>query len=242
MSIFASTWAYEQSIKISARKFVLVALANFADEDGYCFPSQDTLANMTGQGVRSIRRHLTELEKTGFIKRRRRTDGKAKRLSDEYELLAPRERLVPYRTNDPVARTLPDNLSGRPDYLPDNLSGDPSVVDKRKNKRKNKRTPLPPKDKLSKVESSVSPPYNGPEFTQALEDFEACRRESKRPLKPTSRKLLYKKLAGWGESVATVALIQSAEGGWLGVYEPKQPARNGSNESNDRPIWMASEK
>jgi len=123
MSHWASTWAYEQPIKLCGRKFVLVALANFADEDGFCYPSQATLAEMTGQDERSVRRHLEGLEESGLIRRQMRRF-KGKRTSDGYYLLAPAERLRPYRTNcPPVVKLQPDTVT----LLPDTVSADPSV-------------------------------------------------------------------------------------------------------------------
>lgn len=96
MSVHALAWAFEQEIEPSGRKFVLVALADHADAQGRCYPSQVRLAFMTGQGVRTVRRHLADLEELGFITRaetRRESDGG--RTSDTVWLNAPPERLDP---------------------------------------------------------------------------------------------------------------------------------------------------
>lgn len=53
-------------------KLVLLAIANFADEDGKCWPSQDRLAAMTSQSVDSIQRRLKELCDLGLISVSRR--------------------------------------------------------------------------------------------------------------------------------------------------------------------------
>ncbi len=76
MSVQGITWAYKQDAR-AGPKFVLVTLANVADKDGVCYPSQKWLADETGQGERSVRRHLDWLEKAGLISRatRRRDDG-----------------------------------------------------------------------------------------------------------------------------------------------------------------------
>lgn len=104
MSHWASTWAYEQDIRTCGQKFILVALANFADENGFCYPSQETLARMTGQDPRTVRRHLKALEDDNLIRRAPRWREAGGRNSDGYHLLAPTERLKPYRTNDPVSK------------------------------------------------------------------------------------------------------------------------------------------
>lgn len=86
MSVQHMSWAFKQELE-SGPKFVLVAIANFADGSGLCFPGQERLARMTGFSVRSIRNHVLALEEAGLIQRsgRRRDDGM--KTSDEYQLL-----------------------------------------------------------------------------------------------------------------------------------------------------------
>ncbi len=99
------TWAYAQDIPLSSAKFVLVTLANYADEDGYCFPSQQTLARDTSQTDRNVRRHLELLEAAGILIRERRHDKNGHRKSDGFHLVG--------------YKSLPDNLSTRDEGLPD---------------------------------------------------------------------------------------------------------------------------
>jgi DNA-binding transcriptional ArsR family regulator len=86
MSIDALNWAFAIDIRPAGRKFVLVALANFADEANTCFPGQQLLAKRTGQSVRAVRAHLEALEAAGLISRctRRRSDGSW--TSDRFQL------------------------------------------------------------------------------------------------------------------------------------------------------------
>lgn len=79
-------WAFEQEIKPAGRKFILVALADAANGDGYAFPGQKSLAQLTGQEERSVRNHVEWLEHHGYLRRapRRRKDGT--RTSDAYYL------------------------------------------------------------------------------------------------------------------------------------------------------------
>jgi DNA-binding transcriptional ArsR family regulator len=106
VSVWAKSWAYEQTTGSPGRKSVLAALAEFADAEGKCRPGQKTIAAMTEFEDRTVRRHLAKLEEDGFIERteRRRADGT--RTSDETRLLAPPERLVPPKKDQP------DNLTG----------------------------------------------------------------------------------------------------------------------------------
>ena len=76
MSVWAQSWAYEQRLgkwreakggKKSWKgdpgaKSVLAAVATFADEMGYAYCGQETLAEMTDMTERSVREHLHNLE------------------------------------------------------------------------------------------------------------------------------------------------------------------------------------
>ena len=72
MSFQGLNWAFKQDVKPSPAKFVLVALANYADENGHCYPSQKRLAEDACQSERSVRAHLASLEKQGLIRRSKR--------------------------------------------------------------------------------------------------------------------------------------------------------------------------
>lgn len=109
MSVWAQAWAYDQRVGNwrenrsgksvwrgdSGAKSVLVALATFADENGYCFVGQETLARMTDMSERSVREHLHNLEDAyKKIHRKHRRKG-GKYTSDGTWLSAPKERLKP---------------------------------------------------------------------------------------------------------------------------------------------------
>lgn len=68
MSIRALAWAFEQETLPSSKKFVLVALANFARDDGKSYPGVGTIARITGHTEDTVRKALGELEKAGYIK------------------------------------------------------------------------------------------------------------------------------------------------------------------------------
>lgn len=107
----AITWAYRQDAASSA-KFVLVTLADFADEAGTCFPSQERLARLTGLSVRSVRRAVEELEGLGLLVTEHRYGPNGYRTTDRYRLVMA----------DDGSSVLADNLSAGGVSLPDNLS------------------------------------------------------------------------------------------------------------------------
>lgn len=80
MSIQAVAWAIEQKTGSPAGKVVLMCLANYADENGECWPSQATIAKETELSERSVREWLQRLEDAGLIERehRQRADGSRK--------------------------------------------------------------------------------------------------------------------------------------------------------------------
>lgn len=72
MSIDALRWAFKLSaISAPGPKFVLVVLADYADEDGSCYPSVEKIAERTAIGRSTVRKHLDWLETEGWISRER---------------------------------------------------------------------------------------------------------------------------------------------------------------------------
>lgn len=99
MSVEAIKWAFDFEAKNSSEKAILLALANYADAEGRCFPGQESIAKKAACSDRTVRTVLADLEDRGIIVReeRRRKDG--------------------YRTSDDILivplSTSPENSSGR---------------------------------------------------------------------------------------------------------------------------------
>ncbi len=72
-------------------KLVLLKLADNADARGVCFPSLSYLAQYCEVSVRTVKRHINELEKQGFVKRIKRFDGSGRQRSNLYQLRLPSE-------------------------------------------------------------------------------------------------------------------------------------------------------
>jgi len=71
MSNDALCFFRKQDIRPCGRKFILMALADYADEADRCFPSVEHLAGYTSQGESTVREHLRALEQEGWITRER---------------------------------------------------------------------------------------------------------------------------------------------------------------------------
>jgi hypothetical protein len=67
LSTRALRWALDSEVYPSARKFVLVGLADFASDSGKAFPSVATLSHFTCQKDDTVRAHLAALESAGVI-------------------------------------------------------------------------------------------------------------------------------------------------------------------------------
>lgn len=68
MSARARDWAYSVTLPL-CQKFVLVALAERANDDGVAWPSARTISDMTGACDKAVRNALKQLEQGGFIVR-----------------------------------------------------------------------------------------------------------------------------------------------------------------------------
>lgn len=67
MSIEALNWAFAQTIDKSSVKFVLVAMANIADDEMICWPSISYLSDATGQDRKTVVKNMKWLREAGWI-------------------------------------------------------------------------------------------------------------------------------------------------------------------------------
>ena len=100
----ALDWATDSQVGSSTTKFILLLLANKADENFSCYPSIRTLMADSDAGRSTVMRALKELEASGFITREPQFHDSGGRRSNRYYLndpLAPHCSPVPIR--DPTA-------------------------------------------------------------------------------------------------------------------------------------------
>lgn len=69
-----------------AHKLLLLTLAVYANADGYCFPSQRTLAEECDLCRQTVNGHLKWLEEHGYLVSRPRVDWSGRSTSKEYVL------------------------------------------------------------------------------------------------------------------------------------------------------------
>ncbi|MEZ9588283.1 transcriptional regulator [Vibrio cyclitrophicus] len=87
-------------------KLVLLKLADNADARGVCFPSLNYLAQYCEVSVRTVKRHVNELERQGFVKRIKRFDDSGRQRSNLYQLRLPSGNHIQQADLDQAARPL----------------------------------------------------------------------------------------------------------------------------------------
>jgi hypothetical protein len=114
VSVRAMAWAWEQDLP-EGDKLLLMALADHADDEGFCWPGQESLGRKIGRSERTVRERLKRLETKGFLSRRPRYNGSGHRSSDMIQLHLAK---TDYRQSLPAAEVTGGKLS----------SGEPPVV------------------------------------------------------------------------------------------------------------------
>jgi len=85
----ALDWATDSQVGSSTTKFILLLLANKADENFSCYPSIRTLMAESDAGRSTVMRALKELEASGFITREPQFHDSGARRSNRYYLNHP---------------------------------------------------------------------------------------------------------------------------------------------------------
>lgn len=79
-------WALNLDLEGPGIKAVIMALANYADENHECFPGQELIARQTCQSTRTVQRHLARLVELGLLEKRARGGSGGGRWSNWYHL------------------------------------------------------------------------------------------------------------------------------------------------------------
>jgi hypothetical protein len=83
----------------------------------------------------------------------------------------------------------------------------------------------------SSADSPKSPPIelppelDCPDMRSAWNDFVAYRKERKKPVTPTTAKILFNRMKAWGADTSADALRDSIANGWQGVFPSKEANR-----------------
>lgn len=119
MSVQAITAAFAVQGVSPSEKLLLLALANYADSDFECWPSQKTLTFDTGLSERTIRTAMGSLEGAGLISRERQNRPNGSRTSDLITLTLPA--ITAVRSEAPTGKKRHTYRQSSPD-LPANVA------------------------------------------------------------------------------------------------------------------------
>lgn len=220
----------------AGEKLVLMCLADFADDDGICWPGIELLTERTGMGERTVREHLKRLEAAALLERERRVGQSAvyriavvPRTSQSAEL--------PAETREEAREVIPSDQQNLPVQLaesagstskichfnqqnlpvqPAEFAGsyrtttDPSLIHQGSTKRAGARDPVP---------VWVDP--------DAWAAFCETRRSHRAPFTARAAELILAKLAQLRDvgQDPNACLLQSVERGWRGVFPVKPEGR-----------------
>lgn len=221
MSVKIMSLIWERAPYTSGSLLVLLALADWSNDDGVSWPSMERLATKARIDKRSAQRIVRQLAKDGTIKIDEGGGrGKQHRYLIQLETvtncrpLAEAETVTPV---SPITELKGDILNTeRVTFQAQRVTSDTQTVTPTSPDPLEEPLEDPPVDTLTPL-----PPFCGAEFLEALADFEAQRVESKKPLTAAGRKQLYSKLNKVDELTATQMLSDATISGWRGVWKPK---------------------
>lgn len=111
MSMQAIRYALTVPKLNASERLLFIVLADRADSNGACFPSQEWMAKRTGLSIRTIIRSLKFLEQAGHIERNRRFNA-AGRTSDTITLRLPIQHAKKSPTKVPNVQSIPSSPYG----------------------------------------------------------------------------------------------------------------------------------
>ena len=135
MSFQAMAWAVKQKVGNATGKAILLMLANYADEKGECFPSQETLANECECSVATVARWVKHFEDHGILSRHKQYGEGGYRRADRLRLASDlpvtelpsrelpnsepkltRQKAGAEPIREPISSLRSDNISIKPDF------------------------------------------------------------------------------------------------------------------------------
>nr|DAO41554.1 MAG TPA: helix-turn-helix domain protein [Bacteriophage sp.] len=227
MSIRIMSQVWNMEIDDSTAKLTLMALADFSDDEGYCYPSYEVLAKKISKSKRTAIRAVEKLTELGFLQKEKRKLKDGTSSANLYKILSENDRVTqthPRVTNEKervTSMTLPSDTYDTPrvtsmspcsdkGVTPINITTNRTVSRTIKEPSIN---PLPPK--------GVSlPDFIDPNLWQEYLTYKKERREK---LSSKGIEMKFSEWAKWAnEGIDVNACIREAMANeWQGVFKPK---------------------
>jgi len=235
MSIRIMSQVWNMEIEDSTTKLTLMALADFSDDEGYCYPSYEVLAKKISKSKRTAIRAVEKLAELGFLQKEKRELKDGTSSANLYKILSEKDRVTqthPRVTNEKervTSMTLPSDTDDTPrvtsmtpcsdkGVTPINITTNRTVSRTIKEPSIN---PLPPKD--------VSlPDFIDPNLWQ---EYLAYKKERREKLSSKGIEMKFSEWAKWASEGIDVneCLREAMRNEWQGVFKPKPTykAQNG---------------
>jgi len=205
------TWAFELDLKPATSKFILVALADNADDQGRAFPSIASLVSKTSLDRKTVIGAIDQLERLGLLRDTGERMGKTGQVK-VYQLIG---------FNSPENGTIPKTEQFRNSHETVPFLDSPSPL----------INPSPswnPQGTQRGEASDEPPPSNL--NVEAWHRWVQYRKQIRKPIKPASVAAAQRKLAGFGPDQSAV-VEQSIANGWQGLFPLKAaPKRKEASE------------
>lgn len=227
MSIRIMSQVWNMEIDDSTAKLTLMALADFSDDEGYCYPSYEVLAKKISKSKRTAIRAVEKLAELGFLQKEKRELKDGTSSANLYKILSEKDRVTqthPRVTNEKervTSMTLPSDTDDTPrvtsmtpcsdnGVTPINITTNRTVSRTIKEPSIN---PIPPKD--------VSlPDFIDPNLWQK---YLAYKKERREKLSTKGIEMKFSEWAKWASEGIDVneCLREAMRNEWQGVFKPK---------------------
>ena len=227
MSIKIMSQVWDMEIEDSTTKLTLMALADFSDDEGYCYPSYEVLAKKISKSKRTAIRAVEKLAELGFLQKEKRELNDGTSRTNLYKIVSEKERVTqtpPMMTNEKEAVTSMTSHSDTDDtrvvtnvslhsdkgVTPINITTNRTVSRTIKEPSIN---PLPP-------EGVSLPDFIDPNLWQ---EYLAYKKERREKLSTKGIEMKFSEWAKWAsEGIDVNACIREAmRNEWQGVFPPK---------------------
>lgn len=227
MSIRIMSQVWNMEIEDSTTKLTLMALADFSDDEGYCYPSYEVLAKKISKSKRTAIRAVEKLAELGFLQKEKRELKDGTSSANLYKILSEKDRVTqthPRVTNEKervTSMTLPSDTDDTPrvtsmtpcsdkGVTPINITTNRTVSRTIKEPSIN---PLPPK--------GVSlPDFIDPNLWQK---YLAYKKERREKLSTEGIEMKFSEWAKWASEGIDVneCIREAMRNEWQGVFKPK---------------------
>jgi hypothetical protein len=117
LSIHALSWAFKQTLEKSSEKLTLLCLCNYADTQGYCYPSLARIAKEGSQDAKTVTASIKALIEAGLIRDSGHRIGRTKAITVWQVILTESSSTK----NGDTSSQAPPFLNGSPTVFPDKL-------------------------------------------------------------------------------------------------------------------------